>query len=468
MSTAACASNVEGTSETDLGPERRAGKGVIEGLPAPPTGQSSHPLSLRHSLPWAVSGEVTYAACQWAMVASLAKLGTPEMVGQFSLGFAVTAPLIMFANLQLRALLASDGTADRGFAPYFTLRLLTSALALLAIAVIAWLTNYSAEMKFVIVLVGLYKSAEAVSDIFHGELQRLADMKWICLSLVLRGLLTLAVLALGIYWTQHLAPVCLAIAAVCLLVLLGIDVPCVARSSLNPNPTRWRHWRSPFSLCRDLRSLTHLLTLAWPLGLVALLVSLNVSIPRYFLERYWGARALGIYSALAALVQAGTLLSAALAASASGRLGYSYVTRDVLGWGRLLKRLFGLSLLFGVVGLVIALAGGPMMLTFFYSPDYATYQTVFCLLMLVAVGTNLCFVMNGAVLAARYITIQLPFHLLLLFVTTAACYVLIPPFGLLGAAWSVGITTGCHVLGNILILRHAARSLGPLRTTSPV
>jgi O-antigen/teichoic acid export membrane protein len=418
-------------------------------LPAPLTGPFSHSLSLCRNLPWAVSAEMVYAASQWGMVAALAKLGTPEIVGQFALAFAVTAPLFMFANLQLRALLASDWNTEGGFSPYFTLRLLGSALALLAIAGIAWLTNFPSEMKTVIMLVGLFKAVEAVSDIFHGELQRFSNMKWICLSLVLRGVITLAALALGIYWTQHLAPACLAMASACLLVLLGIDAPSVARSSLN----------SPFPLCRDLHSLKRLLLLAWPLGLVALLISLNVSIPRYFLESYWGAHALGIYSALASLVQASTLLSVALGASASGRLGYRYAARDRLGWGRMLNRLSGLSLLFGVGGLVVALFGGPILLTFFYSSEYAAYQRVFCLLMLAAVGTNVCFIMNWAVVAARYINVQLPFQLLLLFVTTAACYVLIPSFGLLGAAWSVGITSGCQVLGNVFILRHAARSL---------
>src|SRR5262249_52560223 len=84
--------------------------------------------SLRYNRPWAVGGEAVYAASQWLLVVVLAKLGTPEMVGQFALAFAVTAPLILFANLQLRALLASDGRRDSKFSHYFTLRLLTSAL----------------------------------------------------------------------------------------------------------------------------------------------------------------------------------------------------------------------------------------------------------------------------------------------------------------------------------------------------
>ena len=52
----------------------------------------------------------------------LAKLGTPEMVGQFTLGLAITTPLIMFTNLQLRAVQATDASRQYKFGDYFALR----------------------------------------------------------------------------------------------------------------------------------------------------------------------------------------------------------------------------------------------------------------------------------------------------------------------------------------------------------
>jgi O-antigen/teichoic acid export membrane protein len=186
---------------------------------------------------------------------------------------------------------------------------------------------------------------------------------------------------------------------------------------------------------------------------------LNVCIPRYFVAWYWGERALGVYSALAYFVQASTLLAAALGAAASGRLGYYYAVRDRAAWGRTLRKLLGLSLLFGLASLAVVWLAGPILLTCFYSPDYAQHQPIFCWLMLASVAANLCFILNWAVVAARYIKIQLPFYLPLVLITTVACYLLIPPFGLLGAAFSVGIANGSQVLGNLLILRHAARSL---------
>ena len=52
-------------------------------------------LSLRANFSWTFMGRVVYVGCQWGMLTVLAKLGSPEMVGRFSLGLAVTAPIIL-------------------------------------------------------------------------------------------------------------------------------------------------------------------------------------------------------------------------------------------------------------------------------------------------------------------------------------------------------------------------------------
>ena len=88
--------------------------------------------SLRANFSWTFVGNVIYAACQWAMLVVLAKLGSPEIVGQFALGLAITAPVIMLTNLQLRAVQATDAKRAYSFGDYLGLRLAVTPLALLA------------------------------------------------------------------------------------------------------------------------------------------------------------------------------------------------------------------------------------------------------------------------------------------------------------------------------------------------
>ena len=44
-----------------------------------------------------------YATCQWGILVAPAKLGTPQMVGEFALALAVTAPILIGAGIPLVA-----------------------------------------------------------------------------------------------------------------------------------------------------------------------------------------------------------------------------------------------------------------------------------------------------------------------------------------------------------------------------
>src|SRR3954466_10204757 len=83
-------------------------------------------LSLRTNFSWTFIGNVVYAGCQWGMLMVLAKRGNPQLVGEYALGLAVTAPVIMLSNLQLRAVLATDANEEHPFSAYLWLRLFTT------------------------------------------------------------------------------------------------------------------------------------------------------------------------------------------------------------------------------------------------------------------------------------------------------------------------------------------------------
>src|SRR5947209_3750081 len=89
--------------------------------PEQPSQERGFGVSLWTNFQWSLVGSVVYAACQWAIVIVLAKLGSSESVGQFALGFAVAAPVVLLANLQLSALQATDATRAYRFGHYLAL-----------------------------------------------------------------------------------------------------------------------------------------------------------------------------------------------------------------------------------------------------------------------------------------------------------------------------------------------------------
>ena len=48
---------------------------------------------------WTFLGNTFYALTQWGILAALAKLGSAEMVGSFSLALALASPILMLASM---------------------------------------------------------------------------------------------------------------------------------------------------------------------------------------------------------------------------------------------------------------------------------------------------------------------------------------------------------------------------------
>ena len=144
-------------------------------------------LSLRSNFAWALAGNVVYAACQWGMIVALAKLGSSFMIGQFSLGLAIATPVVMFTNLHLRAVQASDARRFYSFGEYLQLRSVMTLAAIAVIGVIACLEHYERQTTMVILAVALAKGIEALSDIHYGLFQLNDRLDQTGASMMLRG-----------------------------------------------------------------------------------------------------------------------------------------------------------------------------------------------------------------------------------------------------------------------------------------
>src|ERR1039458_6160755 len=93
------------------------------------------------------------------------------MVGQYALGLAVTAPVLLLAQMNLRAVLATDARGEHGFRDYRALRIKATPTALLAFRGIA-AAGYGAKAAALIVAVGLGQAVEGISDIYRSEERR--------------------------------------------------------------------------------------------------------------------------------------------------------------------------------------------------------------------------------------------------------------------------------------------------------
>jgi O-antigen/teichoic acid export membrane protein len=395
--------------------------------------------SLRGNLAWTISGNAVYAACQWGMLVALARLGTPETVGDFALALALTAPIVLFAMLNLRAAQATDRRGEFAFADYVHLRLACLAGAALALVGVLALGRFDRATAWVVALIGVAKAFDAMSDVVYGLLQRHEWMRRIAVSRALQGVLQLAALVAVLSATGSLVAAAAAMAATSAAVTLSYDVASVRRVARRGDASDglgagW--WRARPAIPR----LHRLALLALPLGIAAVLDSLASALPRYALDATsaGGREALGYYAAIAYFVVGqGTLLSA-VADVARPRLARLFLEAP-REFAALTARLLLVAGGIACAGLAAALACGGPVLRVVYGDAYADQSALFAWMMAAAIPWNLSGILTTAVAAAReFRALSLCFAAMTV-ATGVAALVLAPRHGAIGAAWAVGI-----------------------------
>ncbi|MEN6532015.1 MAG: lipopolysaccharide biosynthesis protein [Bryobacteraceae bacterium] len=413
----------------------------------PAVGREVAPPTLRRSFSWALAGNVVYAACQWAMLVVIAKLGSPEMVGQFALGIAVSSPVMLFTGLQLRAAQATDVRDEYAFGDYLGLRLIATVAGLVVIGGIGMASGLRQETAWVVLIVGLAKAADSVSDLIYGLFQRKERMDLVARSMIVRGVGSLAALTGAVWGTGSVVWGTAALAVFWAVAVMGFDLPTarrVLRQASGQTVSLLPNW-NPGSLWLLTRQ-------TLPLGFVMMLIALDRNMPRYFIEHSLGERELGIFAAIAYIQVAGTTVVDALCQSASPRLACLHAKGDHVKFRQLLIRLGMFSGLLGVAGVILASIAGRQILSFLYREEYAAESGVFLVLMAIAAVGYAGSVLGYGITATRRFSL-FPLPYLLLTVAVALCSALaIPRWGLYGACAAAGVVSLGSCIVPFLIL----------------
>jgi O-antigen/teichoic acid export membrane protein len=405
--------------------------------------------SIRSGFAWTLAGNGLFAASQWAILSLTAKLGGPEMLGQYALVLALTTPVMMLAHLNLRAVLATDVARRHSFGDYLAVRLAASAVGILAVGWQAVASGRSRGLAAMILLTGLGQTSEAISDIFYGAMQRRGEMPLIGRSMIARGLLSVAAFGLTLYWLRDLTLALGAMAAARFAVLAAYD---------------WPRGSSGESLRRSGgRAGKTIFRAALPLGLVLLLISLNTNLPRYVIERQLGLRELGAYAAVAAFVTVGSTVVNALGQSATPQLAHHAEAGERKQFLRLTMGLAGWVLALGLAGMATAYVLGPMVLALVYRGEFAAYSDLLVAVMGAATLGYVGIALGFAITAARAFDAQAALFCVVAATCGAASWAFVPLFGLPGAVAALAVAACVQIGGEVLLLGGALRRMAAAR-----
>lgn len=406
------------------------------------------PLPLSVNVSASAAGNVVQALSQAALLIALTHFLEPAAVGQFALGLAISGPILVLASLQLRSVQVSDAAHRNHFSEYLGLRLVTSALALAAIAAAAFAFARSAVAIAVIILVGAARVVESVSDVYCGLMQQHERLERVAISSVLRGTLSLLAFTLALWLDGGL------LVALCAMVAANLVV--------------WWIWDlrnarllAPAELMPRFAAgvLPDLARTALPLGVVGMLLSLNAYAPQYALKLLGGEAELGVFAALVYAALAIRVVINAAGQSAAPRLARLYESGEAAAFRALQTRLLVFGLLVGLATVLIAGVFGRDLLRILFGDAYAAEANLFVSLAAISALMHIVSLQGYAVTASRTFSLQLPVSFLTAAGTVAVAWLLIPRYGLPGAAAAMLAGALIQGVGYAVLLRGALRRI---------
>ncbi|MEQ1128581.1 oligosaccharide flippase family protein [Acinetobacter johnsonii] len=403
--------------------------------------------SLLNKAKWLLSGNILFAFSQWLMLIMFSHFSSPMQLGYYSYALALTAPIFMLSNLQLRPLVVADLNLERkfSFSEYFSLRLLTILFAIIvSLFFIDWKNNLALSIVLVVVLI---KASESVSDIIYAYYNANKKTKFISRSLTFKSVLVILLSFCVLYLTHNIVYSLIATLIGYLFILGLLDI----RQNIN-------HLREINFFDKKLKKIVQI---GLPLGVAVMLVSLQTNIPRYFLEHYSNVELVGVYTILYYFIVIGGIVINSVCQYLSPSFSEFYRDLKIDDLKKIIKNAFFIALSLGVAGLVISLFLSDFIIKIIYGNDYVIYAYLLPYLMIAGIFTYLS-VVNGYLLTSlKLLKIQMPIFLILVCLTVIYSYLLIPVYGLTGAVYTTILSAVSQFLISSFIIYIKIKELTP-------
>jgi len=417
---------------------------------------------LRRNFFWTFVGNTVYSACQWGLLSLLAKLTTPELVGEYALAVAVTAPLLYVANFGIGIMLVTDTNRQFRFQEYRTARLLLIGATLLAAVVICFVSRFSTEVALVTFIVAVIQSSDCLSELYRSVMLRSEQMSRIAVSLIIRGVASVGTAGAVLLYSKNLVWALMGMAATRIAVLVAYDIP-MGRDSPPPNTADieecdGQRQRRPegmlhrVSKALSLPAVWKITSSAVPITIITVLTSLVINVPRYFIESYAGHRQLGIFAAMWSMLMAGNMIAIALGQALFPRLSKLYAGRDFIAFRRLIRYAIQIGLGLGFLGVIGSMVAGKQILTFAYRAEYAEQRWLFVAVMGIGTLVYTITLLGNVASSARAFKSQAVLMSVVAVITCLSSALLVPTFGVWGAVWALGLGCSTHAAGLIRIV----------------
>lgn len=231
-------------------------------------------------------GTFTYLFCQWLITFIVVWISGYKTAGVFSLAMSITTTFAVFSTFNMRNYQSSDYNGTYSEKTYLSSRFFTCVLSIVLTIVYCLFLKFNLFQFFCIIIYMFFKLSEALVDVLHGSLQRKWRFDIIGISYFVRGILSILLFSIILFFTKNLIFALIAMTIGVYIFIYFYDI---------------HKYRYEFKKLGESSKLKvfQLLIQCVPLVLYAFLLNYYSMYPRVLANEMFGTKILGYYASVA-------------------------------------------------------------------------------------------------------------------------------------------------------------------------
>lgn len=255
-------------------------------------------------------GSLIYYVCQWLISVIIVRVSGFGDAGLLSLAMSATAAPAIVGLFNVRSYQVSDMDGQYTDREYMRSRVYTNGLSVVACLLVVLYYGYSLDKAIIIMSFMGFKVVEGMADVYYGIDQKNERMDYAGISLTIRGIGSVVIFFAAFIIVGNVSLIMMSDTqpiSDTMFVTVRLLISIVAMSLFSLGVVLFYDRRkvkryveeTPIDKAVMRKQVKSLLITCFPLAVVAFLNNMSLTIPKLYLEQFFGEKVMGIYSSVA-------------------------------------------------------------------------------------------------------------------------------------------------------------------------
>ena len=159
---------------------------------------------MKRTMVWNMISSILSGFFTAIIVFFITRISGIEVAGIINLAAAYGYQCLTLGSFGVRNVQASDVNYENSFSDYFYQRIITSCLMYFLLIYYSFMSGYALEKALIIFLFGVFKSIDAIEDLYHGEYQRHNRLDIGSILLSFRLFISLVVMVITLFLSKDI------------------------------------------------------------------------------------------------------------------------------------------------------------------------------------------------------------------------------------------------------------------------